>query len=244
MEQKQEELIDIKTIIYFLFGHRESILKVANCRDSFKLSFFMVMTAALARSYDKESLFQEPFHLILSPLASAFVALIIFLAFRLLLFRKSLECPPLWRHFRLFLTLFWMTAPLAWIYGFPVEQFLGPILAARVNLYFLGIVALWRVILFIRICQCYFGGVALTTVLLVCSSIAATLLNVIPMPIISVMGGVNIEGADALINLSAMLILALSLMSLPVLSFLYLIFLNFGIGIIYEEPPSSKRVVK
>jgi len=50
-----------------------------------------------------------------------------------------------------FMTLFWMTAPIAWLYAIPVERFLDSYHAALANIALLGIVSLWRVLLMSRI---------------------------------------------------------------------------------------------
>ena len=44
-----------------------------------------------------------------------------------------------------------MTAPLAWLYAIPYERFLSPVGATRANLWTLGLVAAWRVLLIIRV---------------------------------------------------------------------------------------------
>ena len=49
------------------------------------------------------------------------------------------------------MSLFWMTAPLAWLYAIPVERFLNWHLAAVANLTLLAAVALWTVLLMARI---------------------------------------------------------------------------------------------
>jgi hypothetical protein len=49
------------------------------------------------------------------------------------------------------MTLFWMTAPSAWLYAIPVERFLDSYHAALANIALLGIVSLWRVLLMSRI---------------------------------------------------------------------------------------------
>lgn len=49
------------------------------------------------------------------------------------------------------MTLFWVTAPAAWLYAIPVERFFDPYHAAQANLTLLAIVSLWRVLLMSRI---------------------------------------------------------------------------------------------
>ena len=51
-----------------------------------------------------------------------------------------------------------MTAPLAWIYAIPVERFLGAYEATQANLWMLGIVSVWRIVLMIRVVSVLFGA--------------------------------------------------------------------------------------
>ena len=52
-----------------------------------------------------------------------------------------------------FMGLFWMTAPVAWIYAIPVERFVDSISAAWANVALLSLVSLWRVLLMTRVIQ-------------------------------------------------------------------------------------------
>ena len=53
--------------------------------------------------------------------------------------------------------LFWMTAPIAWLYAIPVERFFGSYSAAVANITLLGVVSLWRVLLMSRVIQVVTG---------------------------------------------------------------------------------------
>ncbi|MFM7555039.1 MAG: hypothetical protein ACKPAH_07045, partial [Verrucomicrobiota bacterium] len=57
-----------------------------------------------------------------------------------------------------FMGLFWLTAPIAWLYALPVERFLDPLSATRANLALFGVVALWRVLLMARVIQVIQGA--------------------------------------------------------------------------------------
>src|SRR4051812_42796131 len=50
-----------------------------------------------------------------------------------------------------FMALFWLTAPIAWLYALPVERVLDPYRAAQANIALLSIVSLWRVLLMSRV---------------------------------------------------------------------------------------------
>ncbi|MCO4782240.1 MAG: hypothetical protein KC646_07905 [Candidatus Cloacimonetes bacterium] len=234
MENSEQTKITTHTIIQFLFGKRDAILKVAECPDSLRVSFILVMVAALARSYDKEYLFREPLHLLLSPVASALVAFLIFLAFRLLSWRHAHDCPKFWRDFKVILSLFWMTAPLAWVYGIPVEIMFDGFLSMQINLWLLLVVAVWRVLLFIRIMNVIYGGYSLVVVLMICGSIAYGVLDIVPMPIISFMGGVTITGTGGLIRLIGFLVVAICIIAVPITALLYLVSIFTRIGSKYS----------
>lgn len=94
----------------------------------------LVLSAALAREYDAEYLPAKPWLLAL-PWAMSLVASFLIFAFFRLAARKHVPRPPFWRSYRSFLALFWMTAPLAWLYAVPYERFLTPYGATVANLW-------------------------------------------------------------------------------------------------------------
>src|SRR5690606_14846322 len=62
------------------------------------------------------------------------------------------------RDYLSFMALFWMTAPIAWLYAIPAERLLEPMAAARLNLAFLAVVSVWRVLLITRVLSVLTGG--------------------------------------------------------------------------------------
>jgi hypothetical protein len=52
--------------------------------------------------------------------------------------------------YRAFLQIFWMTAPLAWIYAVPVEKWTSRLQAVKTRLWMLATVAAWRMALMMR----------------------------------------------------------------------------------------------
>lgn len=58
---------------------------------------------------------------------------------------------PIWRRAWSFFGLFWLTAPVAWLYAIPVERFCDPVEAARWNVRLLAMVSFWRVLLMARV---------------------------------------------------------------------------------------------
>ena len=104
--------------------------------------------------------------------------------------------PGICREYLSFLALYWMTAPLAWLYGIPYERFLSPLDAINANLWTLALVSLWRVALMVRVAGVVYGipiAAALSMVMLVADTTALIALAVVPLPVIHVMGGINPE---------------------------------------------------
>ena len=62
--------------------------------------------------------------------------------------------PINWRY-KDVLTFVALTSPLAWLYAIPVERFLPMETAIDLNIYFLAIVAFWRVALFVHFLKAY-----------------------------------------------------------------------------------------
>lgn len=99
---------------------------------------------------------------------------------------------PFWKNYRAFLGLFWLTAPLAWLYAIPVERFLDPVAAVKANYALLGIVAAWRVLLMIRVAQVFTGrNVVASSLLVLCFGHVALMLalRLSPWPVIEIMSG-------------------------------------------------------
>jgi beta-glucanase (GH16 family) len=132
---------------------------------------------------------------------SLVASLLIWCALALLL-RRVDERPGFWSGYRTFLTLFWMTAPLAWLYAVPWERFLDPYGATVANLWSLAVVALWRVVLTVRVAQVLTGVSAVRAFFVVAAvadivAVVVTLLS--PKPILAVMGGIQHTPQDALL---------------------------------------------
>src|SRR5205823_5503904 len=103
--------------------------------------------------------------------------------------------------YRSFLSLFWMTAPLAWLYAIPYERFLDPLQATQANLITLGIVATWRVMLMIRVGVVLMGlsvWGSLGLVMAYADIVALIAVSLMPeVPVIREMGGVRSPLNDA-----------------------------------------------
>jgi hypothetical protein len=121
--------------------------------------------------------------------------------------------------YRSFLGLYWMTAPLAWLYAIPVERLLLPGEAVRANLWLLAIVAAWRVIVMVRVVAILLRvsvGRALFPVLLFADSLVVVILFLTPLPVFSIMGGIRLSESEQVIQATAFFVGAIGILSWPI----------------------------
>ena len=107
-----------------------------------------------------------------------------------------------WPKYREFLGLYWLTAPLAWLYAVPVERFAGAADAVRANLWLLGIVSVWRIALMTRVVSVVYARSTLAAffrVMLFADSVALAIFWLTPLPILAAMGGIRLTESEALI---------------------------------------------
>jgi hypothetical protein len=119
----------------------------------------------------------------------------------------------------MFLGLFWMTAPLAWLYAIPYERFLSPVDATAANLATLGLVALWRVDVMIRVVSVLMGyGLSSAAFLVMALADMEVLiaLQFLPVPLIDLMGGIRLTESEALMKKVACSVCQFASFSLPV----------------------------
>src|SRR5688500_10981748 len=157
------------TILKYLLGSRDAIERIAACRQAPWLGFLLVFSAALAREYDGQDLLHEPWPLLLPLAASLGTSFVLYVLLRVVGWVRSAGWNPFWSGYWSSLGLYWMTAPLAWLYAIPVERFLDAGDATRANLCLLGIVSLWRVLVITRVASVLWSvafGAALQPVML------------------------------------------------------------------------------
>lgn len=210
----------LKTLAKCLFLlDRQAIHEIAGCRQAVWLGLVFVLSAGFAREYDGEDLLAEPWHLALPLVASLATSFVLF-AFVWSLDRGwNREEQPFKEAYRSFLGLYWMTAPLAWLYAIPVERFLSPAEAVRANLWLLAIVAAWRVILMIRVVSTLFQFSiwrAMFPVLLFADSLAVVILFLTPLPVFSLMGGIRLSESEQIIQATAFTVGFIGVVSWPV----------------------------
>lgn len=204
----------------FLFGRRAAIEAIALGRGSILVGLLLTVSAGLARTYDTQSLLHQPW----MALRGIPVALLNSLALFAIVYGVARPRNPhparFWPTYLAFLAAFLWTAPLAWLYAIPYERFLTPIGALHANLWTLGAVALWRVLLIGRVLSILLGRPYVPILLwtLLWSDIvvfAATVAS--DVPIIDIMGALQHSPEDAAAANAAFLTGQLSLLALPVL---------------------------
>lgn len=211
--------ITLGTLVSYLFGSREAILTLASHRGTVGLGLIFVLSAAFAREYDGEDLLHEPWHLLLPLVASLATSFVLFALANGIAWRRGAGHGPFWLRYRAFLGLYWMTAPLAWLYAVPVEHFLSAGDAATANIQFLAAVSLWRVLLITRVISVLYGtkfGVCFCPVMLFADSVALGLVSAIDMQVFVLMGGVRMTDAESVLAGTKFLVTFLGIVSWPI----------------------------
>lgn len=150
--------------VRYLFGQREAIQRVAGSAAALWTGIVLVLLTAVARSYDQTLITENPLLWVFGPLLFSFVSgtwlyLIVYGAYaRRFIPGPADPRPDTWSGWRSFMGLFWMTAPIAWLYAVPVERLFDSYSAAVANLVLLGVVSLWRVVLMARVMQVTTGA--------------------------------------------------------------------------------------
>ena len=139
-----------KDLLYYQFGNAEAIRRVAGNRYLVAVGAALVLITSVPRNYDQTYIGEVPWWPVIPLLFSFVSGSFLFLVLNRG-FIKDAEGEPARSKYWMFLGLFWMTAPVAWLYGIPVERFMDGRGAAVANLWLLGIVAAWRVALMTRV---------------------------------------------------------------------------------------------
>jgi hypothetical protein len=212
----------VSTLIHYLFGSRRAIIEVANCRGAVWLGMLFVISAALAREYDGKDLLHEPWHLALPLAVSLLTSFLLFVLLETAFpnrHQQAIQAGRFVVKYRALLGLYWMTAPLAWLYAVPVERFLGVADAVRANLLFLGLVALWRVALMTRVVSIIYSRQTLSAfavVMLLADSVALAVFWLTPVPLLSVMGGIRLSESESVMQGTVFLVRLLATLSWPI----------------------------
>ena len=188
----------------YLVGNQQAILRIATSKGAVFIGALFVLSAGFAREYDGEDLRAEPWHLAIPFGASIATSFVLFCAVWLAGRKRRAEPMPFWKAYRGFLSLYWATAPLAWLYAIPVERMLPVLDAIRANYALLLIVSIWRVALITRAiavvnsCRNWF---VLPIVTLISSIVAVITASTVPVPMLALMGGIR-PPEDEMLTLS------------------------------------------
>lgn len=198
----------VRDVPLMLVGSRGAILVVARSRWALAVGAVLVFTASISRNYDGADLLREPGVLLHGIVVSTVNALVLFTIVYGAAWAHGLERPRYVRGALSFLGVFWMTAPMAWVYAIPVERFLGPVEAVGANGWLLAGVSLWRVALITRVLQVLWGASYLKLLSIVMMFADAVLLlgvSLAPAPVVDFMGGMQHSPAEqALASLNFM----------------------------------------
>ncbi len=232
---KDGHSVKIATLPRYLVGHRDAILEIASSRSATMCSILFVISAALAREYDGEDLLHEPWHLVRPLIASWIAGTCLFvLVHGVAMIRdwriRSIgdedgrdelpsKPPSVFHAYRVFMTLFWMMAPMAWLYAIPFERMMTPGDAVAMNLKTLGLVSIWRVVLITRVITVLHGlrfTPVFFLVMLFADALVIGLMSTIPLPILHVMGGIRHTDRNAVIVTAIFFITMMSVFSAPI----------------------------
>ncbi len=211
--------LSVTTVLVYLFGSRQAILCIAASPGATWLGILFVLSAGFAREYDGEDLLADPWYLLVPLAMSLLLATTLYSLVTVLARRPPIGQATVLSGHQVFLRVFWMTAPLAWLYAIPVEGFLSAGDATRANLWLLGIVSLWRVVLMIRVISVLWNihpAAAAMPVLLFANSIALLALWLVPLPVVSIMGGIRLTESEQVIRGTAFLVGFLGTVSWPI----------------------------
>ena len=195
--------LTIATLVRYLLGYQNAIQAVARSKSTFWLGLLFVLSTGFAREYDGEDLLAQPWHIFLPLAASLATSFVLYLLVYTAVWFRSEERFAFFAGYRQFLSFYWLTAPLAWLYAIPVERFFSAGIATWLNLCFLAMVAAWRVLLISRVLSVWLGvkyRSVFVLVMLFSDTLALILVTVIPAPIFSLMGGIRHTPSEILIH--------------------------------------------
>lgn len=193
----------LSSYLRFLIGDRETIERLSDARGALDTGFLFVLSAGLAREYDHEDLLHEPWHAFLPLAVSLGASFVLYLLIALVSWLRKL--PVTWRRrsYRRLLVCYWLMAPMAWLYAIPYERFLSERAALEANLWTLGVVSVWRVLLITRCVALLYRfrfWEAIWPVMLFAASVALVVLRFSPIPIVDIMGGVRKTDGEQLLT--------------------------------------------
>jgi hypothetical protein len=146
--------VTLGTIARYQFGHRSAIQAVATDSRAWVTGVSLVLMTAVARNYDQSHFTESGLWLFGSLVFSFFSGTFLYFVLWTLFLRRHKAAdaePGAANQWWAFMGLFWLTAPIAWLYAFPVERMFDSYRATQANIVLLATVALWRVLLMSRV---------------------------------------------------------------------------------------------
>src|SRR5262249_3987320 len=110
--------------------------------------------------------------------------------------------PSFFAAYRSFLTLFWMTAPLAWLFAIPYARFLSTVGDGEAGSRSRVLVGVWRVGLMGRVGSVLMGYTLVQAFFLVMAfadAVALLAIYLMPKPLVDIMGGIRHTDSERLI---------------------------------------------
>ncbi len=214
----------LSTIARYLIGDRAAILSLGADRSTPLVGALLVLSAGLARSYHTADLLDQPWRLLTPFAVSSAMAVVLLLTTYVgpragPVDKSRHEASSLPRRLLSLVGLFWMTAPLAWLYGIPYERFADPLSAMQAKVWTLALVAGWRVVLMTRVLSVVTGRSAVATffhVMLLADGMVFIGLSVAKLPLIQIMGGIQLTDAERYLEGIVVLTAVAALYSFPV----------------------------
>lgn len=190
------------TLLLYWIGEGKAIRRIAANRQAVWIGLLFVLSAGLAREYDGEDLLHEPWYALIPVAASLASSSLLFVCTYGVARLKKARVPGVLPAYRAFLGLFWMTAPLAWLYAIPYERFLSPVDSTIANLWTLGIVATWRVFLMMRVVGVLMGfrNGAIFIVMAFADAVVLQVIRFVPVPLFNIMGGIHLSPSEEVIR--------------------------------------------
>lgn len=204
MTEQQNTGMNLGDLAAFLAGRRAAIERIANTRRAWLVGLLLVFSSSIARNYDGAYLLAE-WHVLLHGIvvstanALGMFALVWWAAGKAgrASAKKSVDeggAGGFWRGYFVFLTLFWMCSPMAWLYAIPYEHFLTPLQSIEANGVTLAIVSIWRVALITRVFCVLWSAKArhVLPIVLFFSSVTMAIASFYaPVPVVDFMGGMQ-----------------------------------------------------
>ncbi len=227
----------------FYLGRREAIEQVATTKYLFWVSCLFIVSAGLARNYDHHLLLEEPMW-ITGPFGMAFFSSFLIFGFLRLVCRIPLA-PETHRfaNYTAWMRCFFLTAPLAWLYGIPYESFMPILPATQLNFATLLVVSIWRVYLMGQTARTLYK---LPTVVAYSAMLIPASLEMMfggvnkTLNLVGIMGGMRLSESDQFLVDATSFVVVVSFWLAVVSLIVFLIFTKKSKGRGYQEKVSGK----